>query len=127
MRSAPEEAQETVDVQVDRRITDEDGYQAYTIKELGTIMRSLGQNPTKAELQDMINEVDADGNGTIESQELAAAEQEEAGQERRKEQKCEEMQKDINLEQEREKAQTRSLEVQIEKMDKTAESESLIN
>jgi Ca2+-binding EF-hand superfamily protein len=36
-----------------------------TTKELGTVMRSLGQNPSESELQDMINEVDADNNGSI--------------------------------------------------------------
>ena len=42
---------------------DKDGDGTITTKELGTVMRSLGQNPTEAELQDMVNEVD--GNGTI--------------------------------------------------------------
>lgn len=34
-------------------------------KKLGKILRILSLNPTEAKLQDMINEVDADGDGTI--------------------------------------------------------------
>merc|ERR1712098_135156 len=35
-------------------------------KLLGSVLRKLGQNPTEADLQDMINEVDKDGTGFIE-------------------------------------------------------------
>ena len=44
---------------------DKNGDGTITTKELGTVMRSLGQNPTEAELQDMVKEVDVDDNGTI--------------------------------------------------------------
>lgn len=47
-----------------------DGDGTITTKELGVVMRSLGQNPTDVELQDMINEVDVDGNGTIDFKEF---------------------------------------------------------
>ena len=40
---------------------DKDGDETITTKELGTVMRSLGQNPTESELQEMIQEVDVDG------------------------------------------------------------------
>ncbi|KAM9673838.1 LOW QUALITY PROTEIN: calmodulin-like [Trichechus inunguis] len=45
--------------------SDKDGNGTIITRELGTVMRSLGQNPTEAELQGMVNEIDADANGTI--------------------------------------------------------------
>ncbi|XP_077987297.1 neo-calmodulin-like [Glandiceps talaboti] len=44
---------------------DNDGDGTIATKDLGIVVRSLGLNPTEAELQDMINEVDGDGTGKI--------------------------------------------------------------
>ncbi|KAL5248187.1 hypothetical protein ACHWQZ_G017385 [Mnemiopsis leidyi] len=49
---------------------DKDGDGTITTTELGTVMKSLGQSPCESDLQDMINEVDADGNGTIDFKEF---------------------------------------------------------
>ncbi|XP_026873337.2 troponin C, slow skeletal and cardiac muscles-like isoform X1 [Electrophorus electricus] len=46
----------------------EDG--CISTKELGKVMRMLGQNPTPEELQEMIDEVDEDGSGTVDFNEF---------------------------------------------------------
>ena len=47
---------------------DRDGY--ITAKELGDLIRNLGQTPSEAELQNMINEVDINNNGAIDFKEF---------------------------------------------------------
>ena len=44
----------------------QDGSGAISSKELLGVMRAMGQNPTEDELNNMVMEVDLDGNGTIE-------------------------------------------------------------
>ena len=48
------------------RLYDQDGSGAISSKELLGVMRAMGQNPTEDELNNMVMEVDLDGNGTIE-------------------------------------------------------------
>lgn len=52
------------------QIFDKDGDGLITTKELGTVMRSLGQNLSEEELKTMIEEVDTDKSGTIDFQEF---------------------------------------------------------
>ncbi len=49
---------------------DKDGNGSITTKELGTVMRSLGQNLSETEIKEVIDEVDEDKNGTIDFQEF---------------------------------------------------------
>lgn len=46
-----------------KRLTDLEGN--ITVEEFGRVMKASGQNPTDEELQQIIKEVDLDGDGTI--------------------------------------------------------------
>ncbi|KAL4787322.1 hypothetical protein BJX76DRAFT_318883 [Aspergillus varians] len=51
-------------------VFDKDGNGEITAQELGEVMRSLGQNPTDTELQDIVDELDVDRTGTIDFDEF---------------------------------------------------------
>ena len=53
-------------------IFDQDGDGSISASELGNVMQSLGIQITQTELEDMINDVDADGNGSIDFPEFVA-------------------------------------------------------
>ena len=46
-------------------IFDTDGDNTISTKELGRVMKSLGQSTSEAELRELIQEYDIDGNGTL--------------------------------------------------------------
>merc|ERR1719201_1501859 len=71
MAAAPELSEEQIaEFKEAFALFDKDGNGSISSAELGTVMKSLSQNPTEEELKDMINEVDADGGGTIDFQEF---------------------------------------------------------
>ena len=47
-------------------IFDKDGDGTIDSKELSTVLKSMGYNPTPDEIKDMVEEVDSDGSGSIE-------------------------------------------------------------
>lgn len=51
---------------------DRDGDGHITANEIGIVMRSLGQNPTEADLHDLMEEVDTDKSGNLDFSEFLA-------------------------------------------------------
>ena len=62
--------EEIGDFQETFSLLDEDDSGTITTKELGGVMESLGQNTTEAGLQNLINEVDIDGDGILDFNEF---------------------------------------------------------
>ncbi|KAI8037198.1 uncharacterized protein LOC128255694 [Drosophila gunungcola] len=52
------------------RILDKENEGAITSKEMAVVIRALGRQPNESEVQSMINEVDSEGNGSIEAPEF---------------------------------------------------------
>ena len=48
----------------------QDGDGTISTKELGAVLRALGNNPTEEELEDMIEDADRDGSGSVDFQEF---------------------------------------------------------
>ena len=51
----------TVEFREAFNLFDKDGSGNISSEELGSVMRSLGQNPSEKELIDLVNEIDVDG------------------------------------------------------------------
>ncbi|KAF2137464.1 uncharacterized protein K452DRAFT_312287 [Aplosporella prunicola CBS 121167] len=58
------------DIRAAFAVFDKNGDGQISAQELGEVMRSLGQNPTESELQDMVNELDLDSTGTVDFEEF---------------------------------------------------------
>lgn len=54
------------------RLFDKSGTGVISARELGNLMKSLGQTPTEAELRDLVNEIDINGDGEIDFDEFVA-------------------------------------------------------
>merc|ERR1719340_447297 len=52
------------------KMFDKDGLGRVSASNLGSMMKSLGKNPTTDELQDMINDADLDGNKMLDFEEF---------------------------------------------------------
>uniref|UniRef100_A0A1I8HUJ0 Calmodulin n=1 Tax=Macrostomum lignano TaxID=282301 RepID=A0A1I8HUJ0_9PLAT len=64
--------QQLAEIRESFALFDKNGDGSISTEEIGEVMRSLGQMPSHSELQEMVRQVDTDGNGCIEFNEFAA-------------------------------------------------------